>query len=209
MRRGGQRSEVRGQTWLLAILFAAQRLCAASNSTNQDDLPVLNPPRGELPPTFWEQNSAMFFFAAAIVMTLTMVVIWWFLRPKKNISIPPEVQARRELKALRGQTEDGQTLSRVSRSLRCYVTNAFELPPDELTTTEFCQAVAAHEKIGGELAASLTEFLRRCDELKFAPSSSPPQIGAADRALELLELAETRRAWSLQQAVGANETARA
>jgi hypothetical protein len=68
------------------------------------------------------------------------------------------------------------------------------LPADELTTSEFCRVIAAHEKIGPELAARVGEFLGRCDELKFAPAGSPMPTSAAARALELVELGEARRA---------------
>jgi hypothetical protein len=108
--------------------------------------------------------------------------------------LPIELQARQELAALRQRSEDGRMVSQVSRVMRRYVVTAFELPPDELTTSEFCRALGGDQKIGPELAAAVGEFLRRCDEVKFAPSSSPRQMGAAIRALELIELGEARRA---------------
>ena len=82
-------------------------------------------------------------------------------------------------------------MSEASQILRRYVITAFELPAAELTTTEFCAALAASERIGGELAAAVSSFLRECDERKFSP---PPAatLNAATRALELISLAEQR-----------------
>ena len=59
------------------------------------------------------------------------------------------VQARAALEPLRGQSENGALLSRVSQILRHYVAAAFDLPPGELTTVEFCGAIASHTRGGG------------------------------------------------------------
>jgi hypothetical protein len=104
------------------------------------------------------------------------------------------VQARQELAVLQQHSEDGKTLSHISRVLRRYVVATFELPSDELVTSEFSRVLAGHEKIGPELAAAVGEFLRRCDEHKFAPFRPSAPLGAAARARELVELGEVRRA---------------
>jgi hypothetical protein len=131
---------------------------------------------------------------AVLLVVFVGVLAWWILRPRPSIPVPIEIQSRKDLEALRQRSEDGRLLSQVSRELRRYVVGAFALPPDELTTTEFCRVIAAHERLGPDLAAQVAEFLRRCDELKFAPASSPTPMGAAARALELVELGESRRA---------------
>ena len=104
-------------------------------------------------------------------------------------------------------------LSEASQILRRYVAAAFAWPPAELTTAEFSAALAGDEKIGPELARTLSNFLRECDERKFAPAgvvgvqasacsdSAPATPGtlkrelqpAAVRALELVSAAEARR----------------
>jgi len=90
-------------------------------------------------------------------------------------------------------------LSRISQILRRYVGAAFALPPGEMTTADFCRAIAGHERLGAELSATLGDFLRRCDERKFAPAAPRPSLGAAAQALKIVELAEVRRA-QLRQA---------
>jgi hypothetical protein len=177
-----------------ATLFAPLSLYAATNSERPDEILVLSPPHAELAPTFWEQYGGWAFLAAVVLLALASIVAWRWLRPKSPVVLPIELQARQELAALRQRSEDGRMVSQVSRVMRRYVVTAFELPPDELTTSEFCRALGGDQKIGPELAAAVGEFLRRCDEVKFAPSSSPRQMGAAIRALELIELGEARRA---------------
>jgi hypothetical protein len=107
--------------------------------------------------------------------------------------LPPEILAREALTKLLRQPEDGKILSEVSQILRRYVITAFELPAAELTTTEFCAALAASEKVGAELAQTISSFLRECDGRKFSPASEPAPLNAAERALELIALAEEVR----------------
>jgi hypothetical protein len=105
----------------------------------------------------------------------------------------PEVQARQALEPLRQQPEDGALLSRVSQVLRHYVATAFDLPPGELTTAEFCAAIAAHGPIGPELSTALSEFLRQCDQRKFSPPAPAPPFSAVAQALKLIDQAQTCR----------------
>jgi len=180
--------------WLSLLCCLVISVQAATNSAPADDLFRLNPPHAELPPSFWEQYGTWSVMAALFLLTLVAAALWLILRPKPSIPVLIEILTRRELEVLSQRNEDGQVLSQVSRVLRRYVAGAFELPPDELTTSEFCQAIAGHEEIGPDLAVRVGEFLRRCDELKFAPATSPTPVCAAARAMELVELGEARRA---------------
>jgi len=194
-----KRTVAAGANWLRAcvtglttLFYAASALFAATNPAREDEIFKLSPPRAELPPTFWEQYGSWVVIGACLVFLLVGLALWWVLRPRPFIPVPIEIQTRKELEALRQLKEDGQVLSQVSRVLRRYVACTFALSPDEMTTSEFCQLAARQEKIGTELAANVNDFLRRCDELKFAPTNSPQPIGAAARALELVELGEAR-----------------
>ena len=109
------------------------------------------------------------------------VAIWWATRPKPPVIIPPEVQARGDLESLRKLAEDGRVLSKVSQAVRRYFGAAFALPPGELTTAEFCRAMAANDQVGSELSTTTSDFLRRCDERKFAPDA--PARGNGRRRL--------------------------
>jgi len=128
------------------------------------------------------------------VLGVIGATVWWLRRPRPAVVVPPETQARQELESLRQQGEDGAVLSRVSQIVRRYVSAAFGLPPGEMTTADFCRAIANHEQLGSELSAVLGDFLRQCDERKFAPPAPMPALGAVAESLKLIELAETRRA---------------
>ena len=86
---------------------------------------------------------------------------------------------------LRRQPEGGAVLSRVSQTLRLYLTAAFGLPPEELTSTEFCRLLRENPGVGPELSAGIGEFLRRCDERKFAPLAPQPALGRSSALLSL------------------------
>lgn len=185
--------------WTRAVCMALFGLSAligsaAESADGGQEAFKLRPPHAELPPTYWEQYGAWTVVGIVVLLLLVGAALWWLLRPKPVVPEPIEVLARRELEALRQRVEDGQVLSQISRVVRGYVAGAFALPTDELTTTEFCQVILAHEKIGPELASTVGDFLRHCDQLKFAPVGKPNPIGAAAQALELVELGEARRA---------------
>ena len=165
----------------------------AADPISPDDIPPLRPPHAELAPTFWEQYGLWVVILGVLLLGLICAVVWLLTRPKPPVVVPPEVQAREALEPLRQQPEDGALLSRVSQILRHYVAAAFNLPPDEQTTAEFCRAIGAHDQVGPELSAALTEFLRECDQRKFSPTAPAPSLSAAAQALKLIDQAQTRR----------------
>ena len=177
--------------WLRA---AQSSFAAATNAPSPDEIPALRPPHAEMPPAFWEQHGLWVILVGVLLLALVGAAAWFVLRPKPLAVVPPEIQARQALEPLRPQPEDGPLLSRVSQVLRHYVTAAFDLPPGELTTAEFCRAMTGHAPIGTELAAALGEFLRQCDQRKFAPPVPAPPLDAVAQALKLIELGEARRA---------------
>ncbi len=127
-------------------------------------------------------------------MGLVGVALWWALRPRPVVAVAPEVQARQELEQLRNHPEDGALLSRASQVLRRYLIRAFELPPNELTTTEFCSLISGTQKFGAHFSTSVSEYLRRCDERKFAPLTDSQPFEGVAQALKLIESGEARRA---------------
>jgi len=169
------------------------RIFAATNSTDADEIPPLAPPRGEIPPGFWEQYGVWVVVGGAVLVMVGLFLVWRFTRPKTPIVVPIEVRTRETLLGLRDRPETGALLSQISQTLTHYVAGVFSLPPDEMTTTEFCQALTRNEQIGPQLSSALGQFLRRCDEFKFSPAVQKPPIGAAAQALNLVDLAEARR----------------
>ena len=175
-------------------------LAATTNSPGPDAIPPLRPPHAEMPPTFWEQYGLWVVLFGILLLALVCAAAWFLSRSRPPEVVPPEDQARRALEPLRQQPEDGALLSRVSQVLRRYVAAAFELPPGELTTAEFCRATASHARIGPELSAALSEFLRQCDQRKFSPPAPAPPLSAVAQALQLIHLAEARRSQSRRAA---------
>ena len=77
-------------------------------------------------------------------------------------------------------------VTEVSRQFRRYVAAVLSLPPEELTTTEFCQALGLRLAERPGLANEMMGLLRQCDERKFAPVAAAAPLGAAERAQELI-----------------------
>jgi hypothetical protein len=177
----------------LVWLFTTGPLQAATNPATADEIPQLRPPRGEIPPSFWERYGLWMVFLGVLMLALVGLAVWFLTRPKAMAVVPAEVQARQDLQRLSEQPEEGAVLSHVSQVFRHYVAAAFSLPSGELTTAEFCALIAQNERLGAELATAITEFSRRCDQRKFAPPAPGQPLGAAAQALKLLDLAEARR----------------
>ena len=198
---GGRQKLLRRTARTGIRILCGSPLIAWAQSTN--DIPPLRPPHAEIPPTFWEQHTASVGLVGFALLALLGVAIWLATRPKPPVLIPPEVQACGDLESLRKLAEDGRVLSKVSQAVRRYFGAAFALPSGELTTAEFCRAMAANDQVGPELSTTTSDFLRRCDERKFAPDAPPAATGAAEYALKLVEQAEQHRE-QLRRATQAN-----
>lgn len=177
--------------------IAAARLGAAEDLASSNALPALLPPRAALPPTFWEQYGWWVIPAAILLLIIAAVLAFVLWRSQTQAVAVPAVEARRKLEPLRQHPESGAMLSLVSQVLRRYFAASFKLPPEEMNTAECCRAIAGHPQMGTELSAALAEFLRACDQRKFAPAAaagSVPPLDAVSGALKLIEQAEERRA---------------
>ncbi len=177
-----------------SVFFALPAFAVTNTSTAGDNLPELRPPRGEIPPSFWELYGAWVIGGSIAFLVLIGVAIWFLTRPKPPIIIPPHIRAKQTLDPLLAEPEDGRVLSQVSQILRHYVAEAFGLPPGEQTTAEFCRIIAADERLGLEFSGAIAEFLRRCDERKFRPAPPGAPMGAVATALKFVETGEARLA---------------
>jgi hypothetical protein len=175
------------------ILHSSFAVLADTNTATNGEIPALRPPHAELAPTFWELHGVAVVICVVLFLALVGVAIWFLTRPKPPVVVPAEALARKALEPLGQRPEDGALLSQVSQILRHYMSAAFNLPPIELTTTEFCRAIAGHERVGPELSTALSEFLQKCDQRKFAPPAPAPPLSVVDQALKLIEQAQTRR----------------
>ncbi len=177
--------------FLLSFFFLATSPLSGQSETNA--LPKLLPPYGQMPPTFWEQHGPAIVAGSVVLVLIAGLVLWRMCQRKPPVVVPPAVQAREALARWMGQPEDGNCLSDISQILRRYVVRAFEFPAGEFTTAEFCGELERSEKIGPELAQAISGFLRECDERKFSQAGSLTPLNAANRALELVALAEKVR----------------
>lgn len=176
------------------VILLAPALHAATNLISADEIPPLAPPRAEIAPGFWEQYSTWVILGALLLLLLAGALVWVLLRPKPPpVMTPPALEAQQQLKSLSAQVESGEVLSHVSRILRHYFSLTFGLPPAERTTTEFSRALATLPQVGSDLSGSVNDFLRQCDERKFAPSPPQPPMGAIATASNLIERAEAAR----------------
>jgi len=179
----------------------------APTNSESDEIPPLRPPKTEILPGYWEEHRSVVILAAAGLLLLTVFILWLILRPRGQVAITPEAQARKELDLLMGQPENGMLLSQVSQIIRRYVSAAFKLPAGELTTTEFCKAISTNESVGAEISAEISEFLRRCDQRKFAPISDALPINAVAQALQFISRCEARCAELRKAEQNATKTA--
>jgi hypothetical protein len=171
--------------------IAAALILIGSNAFAQPHpIPDLQPPHGELLPSFWEQHGWQAAVATAGILLVTVLIIAWWRRPRILVIEPPAIIAHRELNSLLGRKEDEALAVEVSRILRRYIKDRLALSSAELTTTEFRQALQGRAEIAPALAAATHDFLRRCDEWKFAPAPPALRLNAVTDALELVEKIE-------------------
>jgi hypothetical protein len=184
----------------LAFWLLAPALLAATNSSSPSPIPPLRPARGELPPAFWDQYGVWVVLAGLLVLAALGTSVWLLIRRRPPVVVAPEVIARLALEPLSRQPEDGMLLSRASQIVRHYVAAAFKLPPGELTTAEFCRAIACDDQISPELADALSDFLHQCDQRKFSPPAPGPPLSAVAQAYALIEQSQARLAALAQAA---------
>ena len=170
----------------------------------QEEIPPLRPPRPELHPSFWSRHGWLIVIAVLFVFAALAFWLSWLRRPKPRVVTPPDVLARSVLQGLRDRGQDAALVAEVSRVFRQYIISAFNLPADELTSAEVEKTLQSQSKTSPEMVAAITDFLRHCDEWKFAPNPSAAQLGAVERALALLEKIETQRRDKLNQPPTAN-----
>jgi hypothetical protein len=114
------------------------------------------------------------FCAAFLLLTLAGAIVWWFLRWRARVPVvirSPRELALERLEAARVEIErmtPYQFSIRVSDILRRYVTEQYQLPLTRQTSVEFLTALARHSEFSEDDKSLLTDFLNRCDLIKFA-----------------------------------------
>lgn len=114
------------------------------------------------------------FVVAAVALTIIGLIVCWLVR--RHMRRPAIVRSPRELalerlEAARVEIEritPYQFSIRVSDILRRYVTEQYHLPLTRQTSVEFLAALARRPEFSEDDKSLLTDFLNRCDLIKFA-----------------------------------------
>lgn len=114
----------------------------------------------------------MIFCAVAAILLLAGLTIWLVKRWRNRPVVVPTPRQRALDLLARIETEierltPYQFSIRVSDILRRYVTEQYQLPVTRQTSVEFLNALAA-TSFSGDEQLLLTDFLNRCDLIKFA-----------------------------------------
>jgi hypothetical protein len=182
-------------------------IAAEPNGASELPASSLNPPRGEIPPSFWEQYGVWVIAASILALAVIAAGVWFLTRPKPEQKEPCVVAARQELKALADKEEDSTLLVCTSQILHRYIAASFSMPADQMTTREFCDGMFKNSELGAELARETSEFLQRCDVKKFAQAPPKGSLCAVATALAIIDRAEQRLAHLHQSAVAAGASA--
>jgi hypothetical protein len=108
------------------------------------------------------------------------------------VEVPPEEAARHDLQALKNHPGDPQLLTKVTHVIRRYLARSFGLPPDEMTTSEFCRALEQQPKAGSALAERAAHALRAWDEQKFSPAPSTATTDPLREAGTIIDAGQAR-----------------
>ena len=127
------------------------------------------------------------FAVSFVALALLGVVVWlirrWLRKPKPEQTPRARAldllqHARREI----GRETPYQFSIRVSNILRRYVMEQYQLPATRQTSREFLDALARAAHFSEEERSLLTDFLDRCDLIKFARYEAT--IADSERLLE-------------------------
>jgi hypothetical protein len=114
------------------------------------------------------------FCAAFLALTAIGLITWLFIRRRGRTIAPPRSAREEALERLEGARAEIDRISpyqfsiRVSDILRRYVTEQYQLPLTRQTSVEFLAAMARRSEFSEDDKSLLTDFLNRCDLIKFA-----------------------------------------
>ncbi len=113
-------------------------------------------------------------FCAVAALLLLGGLIFWLVKRWRNRPVVVQTPRQRALELLaRVETEIDkltpyQFSIRVSDILRRYVTEQYQLPATRQTSVEFLNTLAATSPFSADEQSLLSDFLNRCDLIKFA-----------------------------------------
>ena len=176
------------------LLIATSPLIRASTNAPADtnSIPPLRPAKAHLPPGFWEEHGVWVVVPTVFVLVVAVVLLRIWLRPKPPVLLDPSVVARQALSALDEGKPHGSLLSDVSLVLRRYFTDAFQLPSQQFTDRELCQALREHPAVDKPLIDSSTAFFQEMERNRFNDETGILLTEAIQSARALIDQAEHR-----------------
>ena len=113
------------------------------------------------------------FVGTFLALTLASVIVWLVIRSRRKV-VPTQSPRERALELLDRMQDEIELLPpyqfsiRVSDVLRQYVTEQYNLPVTRQTSIEFLTVIKAASPFSEDEKMLLTDFLDRCDLIKFA-----------------------------------------
>jgi hypothetical protein len=153
------------------------------------ELPGLRPPRGELPPSGWEQHGGSCLALSILALAAIGYLVWRWRRPQPAVAPPPHLRARQALEARRQRPVDAALVREIAQILRDDVRAGLPPPPEELTTEQLMAALK-RSPMPADTRQAIGDFLRECDTVKFALPSPAPDPDLLARALALVDALE-------------------
>lgn len=126
------------------------------------------------PPVDYSLVPLWLIFAATFVALAVLGLITWFFIRRSRRPKPTQPAKARALELLRRAREQITEATpyefsiRVSDILRRYVTEQYQLPVTRQTSVEFLETLTKTSPFSEDERSLLTEFLNRCDLIKFA-----------------------------------------
>jgi hypothetical protein len=164
----------------------------AAIKKDEGPIPDLRPPRGSIPFQVPERT----ILQSVVVLAFLALAAGRLLHRRHAapppLVIPPIELALRDLDAI--PPDAGEcNIQQISEIVRRYIREVFLPGTDGATTSEICEAYAAHPQADAESSAALHGFLSGCDLHRFAPRLSAGPDDAAAEARQILALLEDRR----------------
>jgi len=126
------------------------------------------------PVDFFILKAWMVFCGVAAVLLLAGLTTWLIKRQRRRRPVVVQTPRERALAQLARMENEIDRLTpyqfsiRVSDVLRRYVTEQYQLPVTRQTSVEFLNALAQASPFSSDEQSLLSDFLNRCDLIKFA-----------------------------------------
>lgn len=182
---------------------------SATALTSANDIRDIKPPVEITSPWVW-----IAWAVGVVAVAIAAYALWKHLRkqqlkPRLKPVVPAHIRAKQKLQealALLNQPKPFCTL--VSDTIRSYLEERFEFHAPERTTEEFLYELQGTNLLLADQKESLSEFLKRCDLVKFA-KYEPREAELRDLHESAVRLVEETEPTPVETQSSQNETVQA